>query len=175
MYLLVVLYRHGPTCCTYQLDAGGVCQGGIASLDDSMKNGPPERAVLFLSDLMFLQRVSMVLLSGLLASAGSLAQPAEPFALREAAALSVADRLAAARAEIEALDRDEVIDSFEWSGPNGASGLLIVTARFPTIYGLGACRRLVHIIRHPRDGGVNPTFDGVVCRSWEGKWSLKKP
>ena len=97
----------------------------------------------------------------------------EPLALQESHSLSVRDRPAAAKAELEALDRDEVINGFEWKGPDGGEGLLIVSGRFPSVYGLGACRRLIHIIRHAGDGGVNPTFDRVVCRDWEGKWSIR--
>lgn len=102
------------------------------------------------------------------------AGPDEPLASHETLALSERDRLAAAKAEFEALDRDEIIDSFPWKGLDGGEGLLIVSGQFPTIYGMGGCRRLVHIIRHPGDGGVNATFDGVVCRNWEGKWSVRE-
>lgn len=97
-----------------------------------------------------------------------------PLASQETFALTARDRLAAAQAEQEALDRDEVIDSFEWKGPDGTEGLIIVSGFFPTVYGMGNCRRLVHIIRHGKDGGVNPTFSAVVCRDWEGKWSPEK-
>lgn len=96
----------------------------------------------------------------------------EPLALQETQPLSPRDRIAAAKAELEALDRDEVINGFEWKGPDGGGGLLIISGRFPSVYGMGACRRLIHIIRHSGDGGVNPTFDHVVCRGWEGKWSV---
>ena len=98
----------------------------------------------------------------------------ELLAVTEAKALTEADKRAAINAEHEALDRDEVINSFEWKGPDGAEGLIIVSGFFPTVYGMGGCRRLVHIIKHKNDGGVNPTFSGVVCRDWEGKWSPEK-
>ncbi len=111
----------------------------------------------------------------LLAANYAHAQQHEFLAAEHARLLSAGDRKVAASAEFEALDRDEPVRDFEWKGPDGGSGLIIVTARFPSVYGLGACRRLIHIIRHPADGGVNPTFDGVVCRNWEGKWSLQKP
>ncbi len=92
----------------------------------------------------------------------------------EAGALSESDRAAAAQAEAAALDRDETINAFEWRGPDGASGLLIVSGEFANYFALGRCRKLVHLIRHPKDGGVNPTFSGMVCRDWEGKWSVEK-
>jgi surface antigen len=87
--------------------------------------------------------------------------------------LSEADRRAATKAEQETLDRDETIRNFEWKGPDGASGLIIISAQFPDFYGMGRCRNFVHLIRHPKDGGVNPTFEGVVCRGWNGKWSVE--
>jgi surface antigen len=104
----------------------------------------------------------------------SAAHAYEPLASRETSALTTRDRLAAAQAEIETLDRDEVVNDFRWKGPDGAEGLIVVSGYFPTVYGMGNCRRLVHIIKHKDDGGVNPTFSGVVCRDWEGKWSLEK-
>lgn len=102
------------------------------------------------------------------------AQAGQPLAARQTAALTQADRQAAAKAEHDALDRDEVIKGFEWSGPDGASGLIIISSEFPSVYGMGGCRRLVHLIRHPGDGGVNPTFDSTVCRDWEGRWSVRE-
>jgi len=104
----------------------------------------------------------------------SFAQAHEPLASRETSILTPRDRLAAAQAEIKALDRDEVINDFQWKGADGAEGLIVVSGYFPTVYGMGNCRRLIHIIKHKDDGGVNPTFSGVVCRDWEGKWSLEK-
>lgn len=92
----------------------------------------------------------------------------------EVAMLSEADRQAAAKAEQAALDRDEAIKKFEWGGPDGASGLIIISGQFPDYYGMGRCRNFVHVIRHPKDGGVNPTFEATVCRNWEGKWSVEK-
>ena len=67
-----------------------------------------------------------------------------------------------------------IINDFQWKGADGAEGLIVVSGYFPTVYGMGNCRRLSHIIKHKDDGGVNPTFSGVVCRDWEGKWSLEK-
>ena len=98
----------------------------------------------------------------------------EILARRETANLSAADRSAAASAEYEALERDEIVYGFLWHGSDGAEGFLSVSGEFPSVYGMGGCRRLMHIIRHPGDGGVNPTFDGTVCRSWDGKWSVKE-
>lgn len=97
----------------------------------------------------------------------------ELIAAGEAKMLSAADKKAAAEAERSALDRDETVRSHEWQGPDGASGLIIVSAQFPDFYGMGRCRNFVHVIRHPKDGGVNPTYEGVVCRGWEGKWSAE--
>lgn len=97
----------------------------------------------------------------------------ELIARGQAELLSAADRRAATKAEQETLDRDETIRGFEWKGPDGASGRIIISAQFPDFYGMGRCRNFVHLIRHPKDGGVNPTFEGVVCRSWEGKWSVE--
>lgn len=98
----------------------------------------------------------------------------EMLASAEASALSEADRRAAAKAERDALDRDQVIRDFPWRGPDGASGLIIISGQYPDFYGLGRCRNLIHIIRHPGDGGVNPTFEAKVCRDWEGRWSVER-
>ncbi len=98
----------------------------------------------------------------------------ELLAQNEAKLLSEADRRAAAQAELQALDRDEAIKGLAWKGPDGATGLIIVSSQFPDIYGMGRCRNLVHVIRHPEDGGVNPTFEATVCRNWEGRWSVEK-
>lgn len=106
------------------------------------------------------------------AIAGADAQ--ELLARHAAEALTEADKRAATQAEQEALDRDEAIKAFEWRGPDGASGLLIISGEFANFFSIGRCRHLVHIIRHRNDGGVNPTFEGVVCRDWEGKWSVRK-
>jgi surface antigen len=118
----------------------------------------------------FIPLVAAILLGTIAAHAN----PKEPLAARETWSLSERDRLAAAKAEFEALDRDEVINNFAWHGQDGAEGLLIISGQFPSLYGMGGCRRLVHIVRHPGDGGVNATFDGVVCRDWEGKWSVRE-
>lgn len=117
--------------------------------------------------------VAAAVLSPIAADAGVEAQ--ELLATHAAEALTEADKRAAAQAEREALDRDEAIKAFEWRGPDGATGLLIVSGEFPNFFSMGRCRHLVHIIRHKNDGGVNPTFNGVVCRDWEGKWSVRKP
>jgi surface antigen len=92
-----------------------------------------------------------------------------------AEALTPRDRQVAARAEQDALDRDEPVRNFIWQGPDGASGVIIVSGQYPDFYGMGRCRNLVHVIRHPEDGGVNPTFEAKVCRNWEGQWSVEKP
>jgi surface antigen len=99
----------------------------------------------------------------------------DPIAKHETEALTEQDKRAAYRAEREALDRDQPMQSFEWEGPDGASGFIIVGGEFPNHVVLGRCRDFVHIIRHPRDGGVNPTFRGTVCRDWEGKWAARRP
>jgi len=87
--------------------------------------------------------------------------------------LSERDKRAAAQAEREALDRDQPIQSFEWEGPDGARGFIIVGAEFPNHFAMGRCRDFIHIIRHPQDGGVNPTFRATVCRDWEGNWRAR--
>jgi surface antigen len=110
----------------------------------------------------------------LLAIAGRAHAASEILARSETEALTEADRSAAAKAEQEALDRDEVVRNFEWKGPDGASGLIIVSGQFPDYYGMGRCRNFVHVVRHPKDGGVNPTFEATVCRNWEGKWSAER-
>lgn len=89
--------------------------------------------------------------------------------------LSEADKRAAARAEREALDRDEPVKSFEWQGPNGASGMIMVGGEYANHVSLGRCRNFIHIVRHKDDGGANPTFIGVVCRDWNGKWAVRPP
>ncbi|MBX3548064.1 MAG: hypothetical protein KF748_02815 [Xanthobacteraceae bacterium] len=98
----------------------------------------------------------------------------ELIARSEAKLLSDADRQAAEKAEADALDQDKAIRRFEWKGPDGASGLIIISGMYPDYYGMGRCRNFVHLIRHPKDGGVNPTFEGTVCRNWEGKWLVEK-
>lgn len=116
-----------------------------------------------------------LLVAFLFAGAAS-AQPdpaAQILADRETEALSARDRLAAAKAEQEALDRDQPIQSMEWEGPDGARGFIIVGSEFPNHFAMGRCRDFIHIIRHPRDGGVNPTFRATVCRDWEGKWRTR--
>jgi surface antigen len=87
--------------------------------------------------------------------------------------LSERDKRAAAIAEREALNQDKAIRGFAWKGPDEASGLIIVSGQFPDFYGMGRCRNFIHVIRHPKDNGVNATFDGTVCRNWEGKWSVE--
>ncbi len=109
-----------------------------------------------------------------LLSAVGIADAHELLAWKETAALSAADRNAAAKAEAEALDRDAAVRDFHWQGPDGASGVIIVSGQYPDFYGMGRCRNLVHVVRHPKDGGVNPTFEATVCRDWEGKWSVEK-
>lgn len=120
-------------------------------------------------------RIALLLgMVGLLSAASFSAQAHEILARSETSALSAADRHIAANAEAEALDRDEAVRDFAWRGPDGASGLIIVSGHHPDFYGMGRCRNLIHIIRHPADGGVNATFEGTVCRDWEGRWSLER-
>lgn len=108
------------------------------------------------------------------ATAASPLHAHELIARNEAKLLSETDRQAAAKAEADALDQDKAIKRFEWKGPDGASGLIIISGMYPDYYGMGRCRNFVHLIRHPNDGGVNPTFEGTVCRNWEGKWLVEK-
>jgi surface antigen len=94
-------------------------------------------------------------------------------ARHETEALTDADKAAAYRAEREALSRDQFVQGFEWEGPDGATGYIIVGGEFPGGFGHGGCRDFVHIIRHPKDGGVNPTFRGTICRDAAGKWGVR--
>jgi surface antigen len=153
-------------------------EGGIAD-HLFLPSGLLERAALILSEAECMKagmnRTAFFLLLASLVVAPFPVCAQTPLASRETTGLSEGDRLAAARAELEALDLDHPIDNFEWSGPDGTQGLLIVSSEFPSVYGMGGCRRLIHIIRHANDRGMNPTFDGVVCRDWEGKWSVRKP
>jgi surface antigen len=106
-----------------------------------------------------------------LAAIGVIAQPVQGLiAERETEALGPEDRRAAHEAERETLGREQPIQNFEWQGPNGASGVIIVGIEFPAGMVPGRCRDFVHTVRHPRDGGVNPTFRGTVCRGPDGKW-----
>ncbi len=98
----------------------------------------------------------------------------ELIARNETKFLSETDKQAATKAEADALDQDKAIKNFEWRGPDGASGLIIISGMYPDYYGMGRCRNFVHLIRHPKDGGVNQTFEGTVCRNWEGKWLVEK-
>jgi surface antigen len=94
-------------------------------------------------------------------------------AKRETEALSEADKLAAYRAEQAALGRDHFVQGLEWEGPDGATGFIIVGGDFLDGFGHRRCRDFVHIIRHPKDGGVNPTFRGAICRDADGKWGVR--
>lgn len=94
---------------------------------------------------------------------------------QETQALSYEDKLAARTAEQQALDRDEPVKSFEWHGPDGARGIIMISGEYANHVAMGRCRHFVHIIRHKDDGGVNPTFIGVVCRDWEGHWQARRP
>jgi surface antigen len=142
--------------------------------------GPPERAALIVfpfrargEGMMRSMNIAAVVLAFALCTIP--AQAHEILARGATETLTPRDRQAAARAEQEALERDEPVRNFIWQGPDGASGVIIVSGQYPDFYGMGRCRNLVHVIRHLGDGGVNPTFEAKVCRNWEGQWRVEKP
>src|SRR5690606_11012684 len=67
---------------------------------------------------------------------------------REAAGLSHADRLAAYDAEQAVLARNEIVLGYNWRGPDGAYGTIIVGSFLPTGRGYSQCRRFIHIVHH---------------------------
>lgn len=123
-----------------------------------------------------MRRAAIVLALLTFAAAPVRAQPVPGIlADRETQALTYEDRLAARKAEQTALDRDEPVKSFEWQGPDGASGIVMVGGEYANHVAMGRCRNFIHIVRHKDDGGANPTFIGVVCRDWEGRWKVRQP
>ncbi|HMN52346.1 MAG TPA: hypothetical protein PKB01_09845 [Xanthobacteraceae bacterium] len=139
--------------------------------------GPLERAVLF--SFMFpchgLRMKKTIWFAALFVVCVSVSPllAHEILAKREVEGLSDRDRLAATNAEREVLDRDVPVKSYEWHGPDGASGFIIVGGEYPDHVALGRCRTFIHIIRHGNDGGLNPTFRGKVCRGWDGAWAVE--
>jgi surface antigen len=91
-------------------------------------------------------------------------------ARQEAASLSFEDRIAAFDAEQAVLSQDYGVTGYQWEGPNGAYGTIISGDALPHDGGRRHCRRFIHIVHHKDDGGANPTFQGVVCRSEGGQW-----
>lgn len=94
-------------------------------------------------------------------------------AARETATLSYEDRLAAFDAEQAALAQGGLVTGFDWKGPKGAYGTIIVGGIVPQPGTFSHCRRFIHIVHHKNDGGRNPTFQGTVCRDGDGKWKAK--
>lgn len=99
--------------------------------------------------------------------------PAIPglIAKRETAVLSYEDKLAAYDAEQAALGHGGLVLGYNWKGPKGAYGTIIVGGLIPQTGRFGICRRFTHIVHHKDDGGRNPTFSGTVCRGEGGQWS----
>lgn len=91
-------------------------------------------------------------------------------AKRETAGLSYEDKLAAYDAEQAVLAKNEIVLGYNWKGPNGAYGTIIVGSFMPTVSGYGQCRRFIHIIHSKGDGGLNPTFQGTICRDGSNHW-----
>lgn len=91
-------------------------------------------------------------------------------AKHETEALSRGDKLAALQAEQGALESGQIVTGYEWHGPDGASGTIIVGTLVADFTVGGICRRFIHVVHHKNDGGRNPTFDGTVCRDTGGRW-----
>jgi surface antigen len=91
-------------------------------------------------------------------------------AKRETAALSADDRLAAYDAEQAVLAQDGSISGYQWQGPNGAYGTIIAGAVIAMTRRSRPCRVFIHIVHHPKDGGLNPTFHARICQGSSGQW-----
>ena len=92
-------------------------------------------------------------------------------AKRETDLLTYEDKIAAYDAEQAVLSQDWPVTGYDWQGPNGAYGTIIVQGSLPQNGGKRHCRRFIHIVHHANDGGANPTFQGVVCRDEGGHWT----
>lgn len=119
------------------------------------------------------------LVTGIVACFVSAAAAQEPpvsgiLAVRETEALSHADKLAALKAEQGALETGQIVTGYEWHGPDGASGTIIVGTLVADFTVGGICRRFIHVVHHENDGGLNPTFDGTVCRDTGGHWYARR-
>lgn len=90
-------------------------------------------------------------------------------ARRETDLLSFEDKLAAYDAEQAVLSQGWGTTGYHWKGPNGAYGT-IISGTSLAHEGKRQCRRFIHIVHHQHDGGLNPTFQGVVCRDGDGQW-----
>lgn len=90
-------------------------------------------------------------------------------AKHETELLSYEDKLAAYDAEQAVLSLGWGTTGYHWKGPNGAYGTIISGSSLS--HGdRRQCRRFIHIVHHANDGGLNPTFQGVVCRDEGREW-----
>lgn len=124
-----------------------------------------------------MNRSLMVLAALLLLAQVSFAQQEKVsgiFADRETASLSYPDKLAAREAERAALVSGEIVTGYEWKGPDGASGTVIVGGLVADTLSATFCRRFIHVVHHKNDGGLNPTFVGTLCRGVDGQWTLRE-
>lgn len=87
----------------------------------------------------------------------------------EANLLSFDDKLAAFDAEQAVLSQQWGVTGYHWRGPDGAYGTIITGASLPEAGSQRFCRRFIHIVHHKDDGGTNPTFQGMICRSASGE------
>lgn len=94
-------------------------------------------------------------------------------AQRETELLSYEDKLAAYDAEQAVLAQDGMVRGYNWRGPDGAYGTIIAGGALAQDGGRRHCRRFIHIVHHPNDGGANPTFQGVACRDQGGLWMAR--
>lgn len=91
-------------------------------------------------------------------------------AKRETDLLSYDDKLAAYDAEQAVLNQGSIVLGHNWKGPNGGYGTIIAGSFVLTVKGFQQCRRFIHIVHHPNDGGLNPTFQGTICRDSGDRW-----
>jgi surface antigen len=89
---------------------------------------------------------------------------------RETDLLTYEDKLAAYDAEQAVLSSEWGTEGYNWTGPNGAYGTIIVQGSLPQADGKRHCRRFIHIVHHANDAGANPTFQGVVCQGEGAEW-----
>ena len=96
-------------------------------------------------------------------------------ARNETALLSHDDQIAAYDAEQAVLAQSWRTTGYDWKGPNGAYGTIISGTSIAQDESRRQCRRFIHIVHHARDGGVNPTYQGFVCRDHDGDWQPQPP
>ena len=94
-------------------------------------------------------------------------------AKRETDLMSYEDKLAAYDAEQAVLSLGWGTTGYHWKGPDGAYGT-IISGTSLSHGDQRQCRRFIHIVHHSNDGGLNPTFQGVVCRvSRDSQWEAE--